>query len=230
MVFSGQRILVATVLVGGVLVVIDRVRNEQPVLEPNPATTVSIDAVSSTDASPAPIASAPVSVPAPASVIVSSTRDVPRTDPPSRAAVYALTGTSLSTGEPIGFLHEVGSDRTWSVRKGDHVGDAVVVDVTSDHVTLEPSTGQQVVSLGDAPVAVAATAQPATSQTPRLVGGEPADGDSGAEEVPVVPVRRSAAPVPPAITGPAPTLNSIDPAFDPAHQKGESANADDGSD
>jgi hypothetical protein len=141
-----------------------------------------------------------------------------------------LTGTSLSSGGVIGFLREIDSDRTWSVRKGDHVGDAVVVDVAADHVTLARSSGQQVVALGEAPIANAATnSMPAASDTPSPVGGEPADGDSGADDVPVVPVRRSAAP-PPTTTSPAPTLNTIDPPFDPAHQKGESADADDGSD
>jgi hypothetical protein len=226
---SAQRIVITTVLVAGALVVIDRVENTSSVPEPGPVADVPVAPTINTSSTSG--ASLPTSAPAPAPVTVSRNGDVPVAGPAATGSVYALTGTSLSTGGTIGFLREINGDRSWSVRKGDRIGDAIVVDVASDHVTLARGPARQVVSLGDAPVLGTTTiSTPATTDMPRLVGGEPADGDSGAEDVPVAPPRRPAAPVPPVITGPAPTLNSIDPPFDPAHQKGESANADDGSD
>jgi hypothetical protein len=56
--------------------------------------------------------------------------------PSARSVRFQLAGTSLSNDESIGFLTEVGGSRRWSVRKGDHVDDALVVDVAADHVTL----------------------------------------------------------------------------------------------
>lgn len=225
MALTAQRALLTTLLVGGAVMLIDRVTNAPPG-PPVPSRTVPVGSALPADPSVTPLASE-----SPPPPIVSTPSDVHHAAPAPRPIAYALTGTSLSKGGTIGFLREIGGDRTWSVRKGDRVDDAIVVDVASDHVTLARGTGQQVVALGDAPATRAATIpQPATSDTPRLVGGEAADGDSGTDDVPVVPVPQLAAPMPPRTSGPAATLNSVDPPFDPAHQKGESANADDGSD
>jgi hypothetical protein len=186
-----------------------------------------------------------------AATVASTAVEAQRPVPPKTA--LELIGTSIAADRRVAYLREAAGERSWTVRNGDRIDGMLVVSIEPDRISLHAGDRTDDLVIVASVAALPATARgpmgsevgppasfgrstsagvAASSELPMPTSDSASNDDASVAQPPPLPLPVRSAPVAPTVAegGPKPTLNSVEPAFDPRTQAGESASADEASD